>query len=214
MSDKNILNEYFIWDEKCLTEVTMKSENSGDCVVSGTMKSIVNEYVEKKEKDIELRRTEKEKRNSEYLKRKYKKRGEKILLKRNGCSTRDEYKTKKEVKRNNRKEQRRQYKVRYKRIHYFKHISKVHNKRSGGYVLKPMELWGLLKRQRMLCGLTGRMLNRDNISLDHIVPLSKGGSNEPSNLRFVHIDANTFKMDMDDSDLLELATDIVKTLSV
>jgi 5-methylcytosine-specific restriction endonuclease McrA len=213
MSDKNILNEYFIWDEKCLTEVTMKSENSGDCVVSGTMKSIVNEYVEKKEKDIELRRTEKEKRNSEYLKRKYKKRGEKILLKRNGCSTRDEYKTKKEVKRNNRKEQRRQYKVRYKRIHYFKYISKVHNKRSGGYKLKPMELWGILKRQRMLCALTGRRLNRDNISLDHIVPLSKGGSNEPNNLRFVHIDSNTFKMDMDDSDLLELAKDIVATLS-
>ena len=31
----------------------------------------------------------------------------------------------------------------------------------------------------MLCGLTGRRLNRDNISLDHIVPLSKGGSNGP-----------------------------------
>ena len=144
------------------------------------------------------------------MKRKYKKRSEKILLKRNGCSTRDEYKTKKE----RRREERRRYKVRYKRIHYFKHISKVHNKRSGGYLLKPMELWGLLKRQRMLCGLTGRRLNRDNISLDHIVPLSKGGSNEPSNLRFVHIDANTFKMDMDDSDLLELAKDIVRTLSV
>jgi len=213
MSDKNILNEYFIWGEKCLTEVMMKSENSGDCVVSVTMKSIVNEYVEKKEKDIELRRTEKEKRNSEYLKRKYKKRGEKILLKRNGCSTRDEYKTKKEVKRNNRKEQRRQYKVKYKRIHYFKYISKVHNKRSGGYVLRPMELWGILKRQRMLCALTGRRLNRDNISLDHIVPLSKGGSNEPNNLRFVHIDSNTFKMDMDDMALLELAKDIVATLS-
>lgn len=90
----------------------------------------------------------------------------------------------------------------------------MNNKKSGGYVLKPMELWGLLKRQRMLCTLTGRRLNRDNISLDHIVPLSKGGSNEPNNLRFVHIDSNTFKMDMDDSDLLELATDIVKTLSV
>jgi len=30
----------------------------------------------------------------------------------------------------------------------------------------------------MLCVLTGRKLNRDNISLDHIVPLSKGGNNE------------------------------------
>ena len=210
MSDKNILEEYFVWEERSLTEVVMKSESNGNCVVSGIMKNIETEYVKKKEKGIELKRTEKEKRNQEYLKRKYKKRSEKILLKRNGCSTRDEYKTKKE----RRREERRRYKVRYKRIHYFKHISKVHNKRSGGYLLKPMELWGLLKRQRMLCGLTGRRLNRDNISLDHIVPLSKGGSNEPSNLRFVHIDANTFKMDMDDSDLLELAKDIVRTLSV
>jgi 5-methylcytosine-specific restriction endonuclease McrA len=214
MSDKNILEEYFVWEERSLTEVVMKSENNGNCVVSDTMKVIENEYVKKKEKGIELRRTEKEKRNREYLKRKYKKREEKILLKRNDCNNIDEYKIKKEVKRSKRKEDRRRYKVRYKRIHYFKHISKVHNKRSGGYVLKPMELWGLLKRQRMLCGLTGRRLNRNNISLDHIVPLSKGGSNEPSNLRFVHIDANTFKMDMDDSDLLELAKDIVRTLSV
>ena len=212
MSDKNILEEYFVWEERSLTEVVMKSENNGNCVVSDTMKNIVSECVEKKEKDIKLKRTEKEKRSQEYLKRKYKKRSEKLLLKRNDCNSIDEYKIKKEVKRSKRKEERRRYKARYKRIHYFKHISKVHNKRSGGYVLRPIELWGLLKRQRMLCGLTGRRLNRDNISLDHIVPLSKGGSNEPSNLRFVHIDANTFKMDMDDNGLLELAKDIVRTL--
>ena len=210
MSDKNILREYFVWEERSLTEVVMKSESNGNCVVSDTMKNIVNECVEKNENDTK----KKKKRNLEYLKRKYKKRGEKRLLKRNDCNSIDEYKIKKEVKRSKRKEERRRYKARYKRIHYFKHISKVHNKRSGGYVLRPIELWGLLKRQRMLCGLTGRRLNRDNISLDHIVPLSKGGSNEPSNLRFVHIDANTFKMDMDDSDLLELAKDIVRTLSV
>lgn len=204
MSDKNILEEYFVWEERSLTEVVMKSESNGNCVVSDTMKNIVNECVEKNENDTK----KKKKRNLEYLKRKYKKRGEKRLLKRNGCNSIDEYKIKKE----RRREERRRYKVRYKRIHYFKHISKVHNKRSGGYVLRPIELWGLLKRQRMLCGLTGRRLNRDNISLDHIVPLSKGGSNEPSNLRFVHIDANTFKMDMNDNGLLELAKDMVRTL--
>lgn len=218
MSDKNILEEYFVWEERSLTEVVMKSESNGNCVVSGIMKNIETEYVKKKEKGIELKRTEKVKRNQEYLKKKYQKRSEKRLLKRNECVNRGEYNIKKEERRkiskDRHREERRRYKVRYKRIHYFKHISKVHNKRSGGYVLKPMELWGLLKRQRMLCGLTGRRLNRDNISLDHIVPLSKGGSNEPSNLRFVHIDANTFKMDMDDSDLLELAKDIVRTLSV
>lgn len=208
MSDKNILREYFVWEERSLTEVVMKSESNGNCVVSDTMKNIVNECVEKNENDTK----KKKKRNLEYLKRKYKKRGEKRLLKRNDCNSIDEYKIKKEVKRSKRKEERRRYKARYKRIHYFKHISKVHNKRNGGYVLRPIELWGLLKRQRMLCGLTGRRLNRDNISLDHIVPLSKGGSNEPSNLRFVHIDANTFKMDMDDNGLLELAKDMVRTL--
>ena len=224
MSDQNILEKYFVWEERSLTEVVMKSESNGNCVVSDTMKNIVHECVEKKENVTKKKRN----RNPEYLKRKYKKRGvkneyitrkykrhnEKMLLKRNDCNNIDEYKIKKEVKRSKRKEERRRYKVRYTRIHYFKYISKVHNKRSGGYVLKPMELWGLLKRQRMLCGLTGRRLNRNNISLDHIVPLSKGGSNEPSNLRFVHIDANTFKMDMNDNDLLELATDIVRTLSV
>lgn len=204
MSDKNILEEYFVWEERSLTEVVMKSESNGNCVVSDTMKNIVSEYVEKNENDTKKKR----KRNRAYLTRKYKRRNERILLKRNGCNSIDEYKTKKE----RRREERRRYKVRYKRIHYFKHISKVHNKRSGGYVLRPIELWGLLKRQRMLCGLTGRRLNRDNISLDHIVPLSKGGSNEPSNLRFVHIDANTFKMDMNDNSLLELAKDIVRTL--
>lgn len=213
MSDKNILREYFVWEERSLTEVVMKSESNGNCVVSDTMKNIVSECVEKNENDTK----KKKKRNLEYLKRKYKKRSEKRLLKRNACVSRGEYNIKKEERRkiskDRKREEKRRYKLKYRKVHYFKHISKVHNKRSGGYVLRPMELWGLLKRQRMLCGLTGRRLNRDNISLDHIVPLSKGGSNEPSNLRFVHIDANTFKMDMDDNGLLELAKDIVKTLS-
>lgn len=212
MSDKNILREYFVWEERSLTEVVMKSESNGNCVVSDTMKNIVSECVEKNENDTK----KKKKRNLEYLKRKYKKRSEKRLLKRNDCVSRGEYNIKKEERRkiskDRKREEKRRYKLKYRKVHYFKHISKVHNKRSGGYVLRPIELWGLLKKQRMLCGLTGRRLNRDNISLDHIVPLSKGGSNEPSNLRFVHIDANTFKMDMDDNGLLELAKDIVRTL--
>lgn len=216
MSDKNILREYFVWEERSLTEVVMKSESNGNCVVNDTMKNIVSECVEKKEKDIKLKRTERVSRNREYLKRKYKKRSEKRLLKRNDCVNRGDYNIKKEerrkVSKDRKREEKRRYKLKYRKVHYFKHISKVHNSRSGGYVLRPIELWGLLKRQRMLCGLTGRRLNRDNISLDHIVPLSKGGSNEPSNLRFVHIDANTFKMDMDDNGLLELAKDIVRTL--
>ena len=88
MSDKNILEDYFVWEEKSLTEVVMKSESNGNCVVSDTMKNIVIEYVKKKENGIKKKRN----RNPEYLKRKYKKREEKILLKRNDCSTRDEYK--------------------------------------------------------------------------------------------------------------------------
>lgn len=210
MSDKNI-SEYFVWEEKSLIGQLTNCECNGVYVVNDTIKNTVKECVGRKEKGI--KRTEKERRNSEYLKRKYKKRNRRILLKKHECNTIDEYKIKKEHRNHTRKEERRRYKIKYKKIHYFKHICKLHNKRSvGGYKLIPIELWGLLKRQRMLCKLTGRRLNRDNISLDHIVPLSKGGSNDPSNIRFVHMAANRFKMDISDNDLLELAKDIVKTI--
>jgi hypothetical protein len=207
MSDKSLLEEYFVWEERSLTGPPMRYVNNGSCDVEDTTKGIVNECVEKNEIGTKKKRN----RNREYLRRKYKKRNVKILLKRNGCNNIDEY-TNKKLRR---REERREYKVRYKRIHYLKYISKVHNKRcKSGHKIQAIDLWKLCKKQKMRCVLTGRKLNRDNISLDHIVPICKGGDNSISNLRFVHIDANIFKLDMSDTELRELVRDMAKTLGL
>ena len=64
----------------------------------------------------------------------------------------------------------------------------------------------------MICPLTNRHLTRHNISIDHIIPTSKGGTNDLQNLRFVDYHANLAKATFSDSDLLKLAIDIVNTL--
>jgi hypothetical protein len=219
MSDKNnIIEEYFTWDERSLIELPKKSDHNGNCVVEDTTKDIVRECVERNEfVTIRRKKTEKEVRSLEYRRRKYKKRHERKLLKSNGCDSVDEYREKKlhgkQRSRERRRKERREYKVRYRRIHYFKHTSKVHNKRCKiGYKIKPFDLWKIFKRQNMRCVLTGRKLTRDTISLDHIIPISRGGTNNLDNLRFVHIHANLFKLDMNDGDLLQLAKDIVNTM--
>ena len=64
----------------------------------------------------------------------------------------------------------------------------------------------------MLCALTGRKLTNENISLDHITPVSLGGKTEISNLQFVTLGANRAKGIMSNTELLSLCQDIVKTL--
>lgn len=73
------------------------------------------------------------------------------------------------------------------------------------------DLWKIAKRQRLLCPLTGRYLTRKNISVDHIIPLSNGGTNNLSNLRFIDYHANLAKAMFSDEDLFNLAKDIVAT---
>lgn len=58
---------------------------------------------------------------------------------------------------------------------------------------------GLLKSDfaplldRMDCGICGAPLDYDTPSVDHIVPLSKGGSNELANLQMAHLTCNNWK---------------------
>jgi hypothetical protein len=55
-------------------------------------------------------------------------------------------------------------------------------------------------------------LTRSNISIDHKIPLSKGGTNDPLNLRFIDIHANLAKAKFTDEALIALAKDIVNTM--
>jgi hypothetical protein len=74
------------------------------------------------------------------------------------------------------------------------------------------ELARMWHRQRGRCALTGWRIDRESAHLDHIAPTSLGGSNEPSNLRWVHRDANMAKRALADTDFYRLCLAVTHTL--
>jgi 5-methylcytosine-specific restriction endonuclease McrA len=63
------------------------------------------------------------------------------------------------------------------------------------------------------CYLTGRKLNledRKSYSLDHIIPLSKGGSNELDNMGLTCRDANQSKWELSVEDYLTLCKEVLE----
>jgi len=79
--------------------------------------------------------------------------------------------------------------------------------------LKPFDLYKIAHSQRLICALTGVKLSRDNISVDHIIPRSKGGKNVPSNIRLTTRDVNWFRRTMTDEELLVMCKQVVNHLS-
>lgn len=61
--------------------------------------------------------------------------------------------------------------------------------------IPPIRFWGIAKRQKLRCAISGIKLTKDNISVDHIVPLSKGGKNTFENIQFVERHINVMKND-------------------
>lgn len=92
-------------------------------------------------------------------------------------------------------------------------ISSLASKKKLKSSLKPLELALFLKRlwrrQRGLCSLSGRKLNRFNCELDHITPQSKGGLTTEDNLRFLHKDVNQAVSALTDLDFIHLCSDVV-----
>lgn len=60
-------------------------------------------------------------------------------------------------------------------------------------LIKPIDLWRLAKKQKCTCSLSGRKLTPENVSADHIIPVSRGGKNHPTNLRLVISDINKMR---------------------
>jgi 5-methylcytosine-specific restriction endonuclease McrA len=52
-------------------------------------------------------------------------------------------------------------------------------------------------------------LTNENISVDHIIPKSKGGSNKKENIRLVHKDANLAKRALSDAEFLGLCRQVI-----
>jgi 5-methylcytosine-specific restriction endonuclease McrA len=67
----------------------------------------------------------------------------------------------------------------------------------------------MLEGQGRRCALTGRELTPENCSLDHVLPLTKGGEHSPSNAQLVTMEVNKAKGMMTEEEFIQLCKDVV-----
>lgn len=72
------------------------------------------------------------------------------------------------------------------------------------------DLQSIWERQGGLCGLIGRPLDFETAELDHIIPRSRGGSNDIGNLRWACEEANRAKGSMTDEEFLRLCNQVAE----
>ena len=67
----------------------------------------------------------------------------------------------------------------------------------------PVDREAVFERDGWLCGICGESVRREDATLDHIVPIARGGTHEPSNVRLAHGLCNSRRgARLDDSPLL------------
>jgi len=71
------------------------------------------------------------------------------------------------------------------------------------------ELLQLIEMQDYRCALTGRELTPETAHVDHVVPLSRGGSHGIENLQVLHADVNTAKSTLTQDEFLAMCRDVV-----
>jgi 5-methylcytosine-specific restriction endonuclease McrA len=69
-------------------------------------------------------------------------------------------------------------------------------------------IFWLWHKQRGRCALTGKRLDR-TAELDHIIPVSKGGKNEPSNLQWLAPEINQCKNDLTDAEFIAICKQVL-----
>lgn len=71
------------------------------------------------------------------------------------------------------------------------------------------QLASLWRRQRGLCALTGRRLDR-SAEVDHILPKVRGGGDAIGNLRWVTRQVNLAKRDLTDDEFVEMCCNVMR----
>lgn len=100
---------------------------------------------------------------------------------------------------------------------FFNNLARQHNTRAESLGiptrLVAKDLWRLALKQRLICPYTRIKLTRQTISLDHIIPLSKEGTNDITNVCFIYRPVNYAKRDMSKEDFIGLCKLIVSCLN-
>lgn len=68
----------------------------------------------------------------------------------------------------------------------------------------------LIKKQDYRCALSNRKLTPETASLDHVVPLSRGGKHDISNLQVLEHQVNTAKGTLSMEEFLSLCQDVTQ----
>jgi hypothetical protein len=95
--------------------------------------------------------------------------------------------------------------------HFFSWASHISNKlKAIGSLLLAIILALKAVAQEKKCAITGiELIPGKTASIDHIIPLCKGGTNDKSNLRFVHVSMNAFKNDLDEEEFYLLLEELI-----
>lgn len=71
-------------------------------------------------------------------------------------------------------------------------------------------LFRLAESNGFRCGLSGTEMHPDDASIDHVIPLSKGGSHTLSNIAVIHMTVNRMKGEMDHAEFVRWCTLIAR----
>lgn len=66
----------------------------------------------------------------------------------------------------------------------------------------------IFKMSGGVCPICGKVLSKYTYTIDHIIPLSRGGTNEPANLRAVHKHCNRLKGNFTDAEMMSNIRDV------
>lgn len=80
--------------------------------------------------------------------------------------------------------------------------------------MRTEQLRAILEAQKYKCGLSGVALTPENLEFDHIVPVSSGGGDEPSNIMAVTKAVNRCKRCLDLVEFVELCHQIAENVSI
>ena len=89
-------------------------------------------------------------------------------------------------------------------------ITKSKQRRTAGGAIKAHEVIDLIEQQDRRCALTGRRLKPKNAALDHITPVSRGGTHQIENAQILDKAVNRAKGTMNNDEFIELCCAVAR----